>query len=81
MKTVCFDICGTLYKSNTTNDFIYYLSKKNIFDRVVFFNRYVLIANYILDKISNKNFLRKLYFKKLEGMHKDFLHIQANKFS
>lgn len=78
-----FDICGTLYKSNTTFDFLSWTFKKNRK-----FNLYKKVYSNILWKVFNK-FLRHffhfdltrilaLYF--LRGFSKDVLSQKADEF-
>lgn len=80
IKNVYFDICGTLYESNTTNDFIYYISDKNIFNSLMFKSKFIIILNLLILKLTGRNLLREFYYSKLSGISKEKLLKLAEKF-
>jgi len=79
-RNIVFDICGTLFEANTTNDFIYFISRKNIFNKLIFTSRSVFIFNIFLKKIFKVNLLRKYYLYGLKGYTYEELLILAEKF-
>lgn len=80
IKNVYFDICGTLYESNTTNDFIYYISDKNVFNLLMFKSNLVMVMNLLIFNLTGHNLLRKFYYSKLNGFSKETLFKLAEKF-
>lgn len=72
-----FDVCGTLYRSNTTYDFVRFLFP--LFSRLIF-----SIPARAINKLSVRFFdfdlIRYCAIRKLRGMHKDLLYTKAEEF-
>lgn len=65
------DICGTLYRSNTTFDFIrYYYSETNWYKLMDYFRsiKFLRHLNYIIFKIFKIDIIRKLLIWHLKGL-------------
>ncbi len=77
-QLVVFDICGTLYESNTTFDFIGYVNKSKTINLLN--NRLIKYAFVLLGKLVNKDIYRFLYVRQLKGMSKIELDKLANEF-
>lgn len=80
-----FDVCDTLYYSNTTNDFIsfvlkrnkpYQLKKNELINKknIVFFYRYFIFKFFKID------LFKRCQVKLLKGYSKEFLKNEANRF-
>jgi phosphoserine phosphatase len=84
---IIFDVCNTLYKSNTTFDYIKYVLKKEnqIFKLYYFYllnNKYSPIFTFlfIINKIAKKDFNKSISLKLLKGFTKIKLEKYAEKF-
>ncbi|MFH7906812.1 HAD family hydrolase [Enterobacter cloacae] len=80
MKTAIVDVCHTLYKSNTTFDYIdFVLNKMNRKTTLIKIKpiKYILI---IMGRVLHKDIYRYLYIKKLKGFKKIELEDIANEF-
>ncbi|MEX5801335.1 hypothetical protein AB6H28_14185 [Enterobacter cloacae] len=80
MKTAIVDICHTLYRSNTTFDYVdFVLNKKN--KKIILLKvkpiKYTLI---IMGRFLHKDIYRYLYIKRLRGFKKKELEDIANEF-
>ncbi|HII3221952.1 TPA: hypothetical protein ACY3HG_003416, partial [Enterobacter hormaechei subsp. steigerwaltii] len=80
MKIAIVDVCHTLYKSNTTFDYIdFVLNNKN--KKVVLLKfKLVKYALIILGRFLHKDLYRYLYIKKLRGFNKSELEYMASEF-
>lgn len=77
------DICGTLYKSNTTFDFIkYHFGDSAQFKMINNFrrNRFVCNLNYMWFKLTGDDVMRRRLIKILKGESKDKLVSMAKDF-
>ena len=82
MPIKIFDICGTLYNSNTTLDFCEWIEKRP-FNKMILkvFKSYpVKILNKLLMKIFHFDFIRALHIKSLKGMTLNEIESQVNFF-
>ena len=83
MKTVVVDICGTLYRSNTTFDFLYWKFKGN-WKYVLFYHIYHNIIWKVLNRICSNCFgldlNRKIGIWFLKGYKRDVLVKEVEKF-
>ncbi|EMG9280292.1 haloacid dehalogenase-like hydrolase [Enterobacter cloacae] len=80
MKTAIVDVCHTLYRSNTTFDYVdFVLNKKN--KKIILLKvkpiKYTLI---IMGRFLHKDIYRYLYIKRLRGFKKKELEDIANEF-
>ncbi len=68
-----FDVCWTLYRSNTTVDFIlFYLKQKNLFRYVYYRILTLRVVSFVLFRVFSVD-LRTLMIKELEGESKESL--------
>lgn len=74
-----FDVCGTLYNSNTTMDFCEYRNKKVIERRMLKLSKTILgrVISKIVYAIFNYDLIRSLHIKSLRGVHKRDLEADA----
>jgi|TARA_B100000315_G_C14591865_1_gene596314 phosphoserine phosphatase len=84
---VVFDLCNTLYYSNTTFDFIEYVLSQNDFSlkfRVFhsIYNKYSPIGILLLmiEKFWIKNLIRNLSVRLLSGFSRDELYLNSERF-
>lgn len=77
-RLVVFDVCGTLYESNTTFDFIQFVKKNKIIKLLN--NWFIKYAFVFLGKSLNKDIYRFLYVRQLKGMSRIELDKLANEF-
>ena len=76
-----YDFCGTIYKSNTTLDFLSFLKeKKSILYKVKFWSLWIL-AKILKDfKIVNEHTYTKIRVYSLKGLHDNEINRYANDF-
>ena len=70
MKIAVFDVCGTLYKSNTTFDFLDYffkVNKKYNRFRKITGNIFLVAGNHYINKIFHVDLIRKCAISFLKG--------------
>lgn len=82
MKAIFCDICGTLFYSNTTFDFIDYVnnSKKYQFVKKVFLNYLARKSNAVLYHLFGIDLLKRVFISFLKDLSKDELLLKANEF-
>lgn len=79
-KVIVFDVCWTLFRSNTTSDFVlFYLKKNNFFKYLVFRFFAFRVISKILSLIGVKDFRERL-IRQLEGCSFDDLKKIADSF-
>lgn len=80
------DVCDTLYRSNTTFDFVrYVVKKKGLFSRLLFWSisskaSPLLYALILWNKLSGKDWPRQMALQFLRGMSHDELDREATRF-
>lgn len=80
---IIFDICDTMYDSNTTFDFLDYVfqeEKKYIFYRKMSKTIPVKIINKLVFKLFNFDLIRSFFLLRLKGKRRDDLKLLVNKF-
>lgn len=92
-KVLLIDICGTLYRSNTTFDFLrYYFASDSYYSKILRFMscKYILFLNSLLFKYFRKDFIRTfaLYVlkdisyntisKMVEDFYREYLCMKKN---
>lgn len=81
-KIKIFDVCGTLYHSNTTVDFCEWM-EPNFFKKL-FLKASKTIPGRIFSKIIYKSFkydlIRDIHIKSLNGKNKEYIEAKANEF-
>ncbi|GHT86570.1 hypothetical protein FACS1894137_12340 [Spirochaetia bacterium] len=83
MGLALIDICGTIYNSNTTFDFLDYIFNKNKlykYVRIIFRAKLLIIINYILLYMFKYDFIRSSLIKFLYGYSRQELILKANCF-
>lgn len=83
MKEVIFDVCWTMYKSNTTFDYIrfVYQAKKNKSFRLIILNfKITKLLILFLGKIVGRDIYRELFVGLLRGFSRKDLNILSEKF-
>ena len=78
-KIVVFDLCGTLYSSNTTFDFVDYVLDRS-FSCYLLKTRLFKYGLIVLGRLLGKDLYRKLYIYQLKGLPADRLRNKANEF-
>ena len=77
-----FDICDTLYESNTTLDFIYFIESRPLKRLALKLIRST--PSKVINKISNSlfkiDFIRSFYIRQLDGLSKETLCKKADSF-
>lgn len=81
-KVVLFDICGTLFFSNTSFDFLDSIIKVKSYKYFRYFSRTLLarIVNKIFISIFNKDLIRSIAVHYIKGLNKIELKAYANDF-
>ena len=83
MRLVVIDICGTLYKSNTTFDFLYWKFRDNWKYELFYMFYHLLcwrIVNKLIWKITDCDITRVIAVRFLKGISERELHEDANRF-
>jgi phosphoserine phosphatase len=87
LHLVVFDLCNTLYYSNTTFDFIEYILSQNHFRLKLrlfhtIYNKYspIFIFLLLIEKFWIKNLIRNLAVRLLNGISRDDLYMNGEKF-
>lgn len=76
-----FDFCGTLFRSNTTKDYLTFLNRKRSIPYKIKHYLYWIIAKFLKDlKIISPNGYIKIRIKTLRGLSEEYLGIQAKAF-
>lgn len=81
-KIVC-DVCWTMYKSNTTFDFIDFVMEKEVKGTFKFYlvrNRMIRFLLIVLGKILNFDIYRNIYISLLKGFERSELNEYVNLF-
>ena len=81
-EIIVFDVCDTLYYSNTTFDFLGFLFSNNWFKKTLFWfytTKYspVFVFLVVLSKLLKEDFVKKKSLKLLKGYPKSALESQA----
>jgi len=82
MQDKIFDICGTLYNSNTTMDFCEYQCKNKSYQFILHLSKSIAgkVTNKILMKSFGYDFIRALHVKALKGLTKQTINNDATLF-
>ena len=82
MKVIFCDICGTLFYSNTTFDFIDYVvnSRKYLFFKKIFLNYCFRKINALFYHLFGVDLLKRLSIRFLKGLSKNELSVKAKEF-
>lgn len=77
-----FDICGTLYHSNTTVDFCKWSENRIFRKNLLRFSTTIVgkIINKVLEKVFNYDWIRSVHILALKGKTTSLIEKQANKF-
>lgn len=78
-KIVIFDVCGTLYNSNTTFDYIRFVCKDSLILKIlnIFIIKYLIL---LTGKVTGRDVYRLLYIYQLRGMEYSELDMAAENF-
>lgn len=81
-KVNIFDICGTLYSSNTTMDFCEFRCEKKLIKFILILSKSFLgkVVNKILIKFFKFDFIRKMHIKTLVDLKKEKIENDAIRF-
>ena len=83
VKLIIFDVCWTMYKSNTTFDFIKYVYKVECINsfKLIFLNSLIVkFSILLLGKLVGRDIYRELFVKLLKGFSKERLQKTSEKF-
>ena len=83
VKLIIFDVCWTMYKSNTTFDFIKYVYKVECINsfKLIFLNSLIVkFSILLLGKLVGRDIYRELFVKLLKGFSKERLQKTSEKY-
>ena len=81
-KIIIFDICGTLYHSNTTCDFCEWQENRFFLKKLLIFSKTIIgrIINKFFEKLFGYDWIRSLHIYSLKGKSIDHVNQQADIF-